>query len=142
MKRWEGGRVRREQSRGGERRGVILTFQDPLDITRIHKNTSFRLVRRDIAKIIREENSETVSLYFCLNNSIHFQEKPPQYLEVDLVFLEALGNIFDAYPKFLKVADLPLPVFPDESEEEEEEEDYNLGLVKALAQAGLLEIKS
>eukprot|EP01127_Copromyxa_protea_P018301 TRINITY_DN5724_c0_g1_i3.p1 TRINITY_DN5724_c0_g1~~TRINITY_DN5724_c0_g1_i3.p1 ORF type:complete len:399 (-),score=83.01 TRINITY_DN5724_c0_g1_i3:4-1200(-) len=104
--------------------------------------TKFRLARRDIARLVEEKETNTLALYFCVNNSIHFQEKLPQYLEVDLIFQQALELVFSSYPEFISVGELPVIEYSEsEDSEEVEEGSDNIELVKALARAGILEIQ-
>lgn len=114
-----------------------------VDVDSITAKSKFRALRRDIARTIQDKETGGIFLFFCLDNSIHFQEKPPQYLEVDPLFHDALKKIFESYPEFMNVHDLPVIEFSGDEEAEAEDmvEDY-VELVKALANSGILEVKN
>lgn len=113
----------------------------PKDVSKITLQSQCRLVRRDVARLIEDENG-VLGLYFCIDNSIHFQEKPPQFLEIDPVFEGALKALFGAYPKFVPIQSLPIVEFSDAEEEDDvEAQEDNLQLIIALAQAGIVEVK-
>ena len=54
-----------------------------------------------------EENGE-FNLYYSCENSNEYHEYELQFLEVDLEFVPAIKKLIKKYPKYIKVADLPL----------------------------------
>lgn len=81
-----------------------------------------------MARLAVEEDAAVV--YHHVDNSRIFQGKPPQRIDFDIEYAEAIETIFTAYPKYLRVSKLPL------------EPADQLQLVQILYEAGILIAKS
>lgn len=110
----------------------LLILKEVKPETEINNTSKFRLKRRNIARLITENG--THCLYFSVNNSIHFQAEPPQYLEVEDLFEPAVRFLIRSYPNFISFDELP-------SGEEELEEEDKLDLVTSLRDAGIVSIQ-
>ncbi|OXU22966.1 hypothetical protein TSAR_011739, partial [Trichomalopsis sarcophagae] len=54
------------------------------------------------------EESEQFRLYYSHDNSKEYHEYEPQFLEVDSEFVPAIKVLFNNYPQYIRVEDLPL----------------------------------
>lgn len=87
---------------GGERwhEGRVVEAQE------LEPETAVRLVRRNAVRLVVEEDS--VRLYHSLDNGRVYQERDPQWVELDAERAPAVEALLHAYPSYLRVQDLPL----------------------------------
>ncbi|CAN7999670.1 unnamed protein product [Ixodes hexagonus] len=77
-----------------------------VDVQELEPDTAVRLVRRNAVRLVVEEDS--VRLYHSLDNSRVYQEREPQWVELDAERAPAVEALLHAYPGYLRIQDLPL----------------------------------
>ncbi|OQR93849.1 nucleolar protein [Achlya hypogyna] len=92
---------------------------------KINVNARFKLLRYGIARMAIEDGKAVV--YHCKENSRKHHENPLSPLEFELDDAESIEYIFESYPNYFRVGDLP-----------HEDPADQIGLVKALYEEGLL----
>ncbi|EQC33644.1 hypothetical protein SDRG_08748 [Saprolegnia diclina VS20] len=92
---------------------------------KINVNARFKLLRYGIARMAIEDGKAVV--YHCKENSRKHHENPLSPLEFEIDDAESIEYIFESYPAFFRVGDLP-----------HEDPADQIGLVKALYEEGLL----
>ncbi|ETV71122.1 hypothetical protein H257_13520 [Aphanomyces astaci] len=92
---------------------------------KINVNARFKLLRYGIVRLAIEEGKAVV--YHCKENSRKHHEVALSPLEFELDDAESIEFVFNSYPSFFRVGDLP-----------HEDPADQIGLVKALYEEGLL----
>lgn len=77
-----------------------------VDVQELEPDTAVRLVRRNAVRLVVEEDS--VRLYHSLDNSRVYQERDPQWVELDAERAPAVEALLHAYPGYLRIQELPL----------------------------------
>uniref|UniRef100_A0A1B0CIU9 Bifunctional lysine-specific demethylase and histidyl-hydroxylase n=1 Tax=Lutzomyia longipalpis TaxID=7200 RepID=A0A1B0CIU9_LUTLO len=70
-------------------------------------NTRFRMLRKNIFRIVMEE--ESVRLYYHVNNSKVYHEYEPVFLEVDSEVAPVAEKLIHEYPRFLSASEMNIP---------------------------------
>eukprot|EP00698_Gefionella_okellyi_P014945 TRINITY_DN4177_c0_g2_i1.p1 TRINITY_DN4177_c0_g2~~TRINITY_DN4177_c0_g2_i1.p1 ORF type:complete len:500 (-),score=120.33 TRINITY_DN4177_c0_g2_i1:105-1604(-) len=96
---------------------------------KVSVKSEVRLISKNVARMTVEE--ETAVVYHCVNNPRVYMAADAQFVEFDISLAEGIEYIFTAYPRYVKVADIPL-----------NDEKVQLELVKQLFNAGLLMVKN
>ncbi|XP_059620316.1 bifunctional lysine-specific demethylase and histidyl-hydroxylase NO66 [Phlebotomus argentipes] len=76
-------------------------------VKRFSADTRFRLLRKNIFRIVMEE--ETVRLYYHVNNSKIYHEYESVFLEVDSELAPVAEKLLHAYPQFLSATEMNIP---------------------------------
>jgi len=88
-------------------------------------NARLKLLRYGIARLVIEDGKAVV--YHCKDNSRKHHENAIQPLEFELDDAESIEFIFESYPNYFRVGDLP-----------HEDPADKIGLVKSLYEEGIL----
>jgi len=79
---------------------------DEVDIT---TQSSVKLITRSAIRLVSGEGADDIcTLYHALENTSVYHETPPTKIHLPIEFADAIEALYRAYPKFTKVADLPL----------------------------------
>lgn len=70
-------------------------------------HTKFRMLRKNIFRIVMEE--ESVRLYYHVNNTKSYHEYEPVFLEVDNELAPVAEKLIHDYPKFICAAEINIP---------------------------------
>ena len=81
----------------------------------ITKDHNVRLVRRDVARLVMDEEGK-VLIYHCAKNHKKYHANPISVLSFDIDDGPTLESLLSCYPNSVSIQQLPRP--PDESNEE------------------------
>lgn len=76
------------------------------NVIELEPDTSIKLIRRNCLRLVVEDNACLV--YHNLDNTKIYQEKEPQYLEVETEVAPAIEFLIKSYPNYVTVEELPL----------------------------------
>lgn len=70
-------------------------------------STKIRLIRAHCIRLVQEEDN-LFKIYYSCDNSKEYHGNILQYLEIDELFVPSIKELILKYPKFIKLADLPI----------------------------------
>lgn len=72
----------------------------------LEMDTRVRLLRKNILRMVTEDNS--IKIYFYNENSLEYHANEPQFLEIDEFFTSAIETLVRAYPEYVTIEHLGL----------------------------------